>query len=216
MQGPKLILLGRSKTARDLLSMKFSGLCTELSHLCVVSIETEQLATQAVESIQGVVFDVENYSPADEASIIKLRDYGYVGSIIVLGQRAVGAGFPHTRFFEKVVFVDKPYDDNDVIGIVRRMLLAPLIAGRKYPRHETNETAELHFEAAQLTGVCKVKNMSKGGAFIEFGKSVDVRIGDMVTLKIKLGQLKREYAIRARVAWINPRGGFGVEFTNSL
>jgi hypothetical protein len=216
VQGPNLILLSRSKPARDLLNTKFSGLCGELSNLRIIPIEIEQLATQAADSIQGVVFDVENYSPADEAIIIKLRDHGYVGGVLVLGQRAAGSGFPQTRFFDKVVFVDKPYDDKDVIGIVRRMLLAPIIAARRYPRHETNETAELHFETTHLSQVCKVKNMSKGGAYLEFGKSMAVRIGDAVTLKIKLGQLNREYALKARVAWINPRGGFGVEFVNSL
>ena len=79
-----------------------------------------------------------------------------------MAKRKLGETAPTTRAFDKVVFLDKPYDEKEMVGIVRRMILAPIIAARKHPRHDTNEQAEVQVEGTGGVHKCLVRNISKG------------------------------------------------------
>lgn len=165
----------------------------------------------------GIVVDVDEWSDQLSAKIVDLRDRGYRGPVLVLASREPGSEPLTGRAFDKVAFLNKPYGNQEFVGLIRRMLIARIIAARKFPRHETNEDAQIQIEDHTLFYGCKVKNMSKGGAYVDLGRALHLRIGDAVILKIRLGTVKKEYALRARVAWMNPKqSGFGIEFVNAL
>jgi hypothetical protein len=215
--GPNLILLSRYLQSRDALTLEFEKLRGEFPNLRVHGLDPASLVTEFNISAEGVVVDLGQWSKNDESIVDKLRAANYAGGIIIISHRDAKA-LPAPTHFEKIVFLDKPYKDDELLGLVSRMLLAPVIAARKFPRHPTDEAADLQIDG-RLGAVfkCRVRNMSKGGAYLEPERPLHVRIGDSVTLKISLGEVKRVYAMRARVAWINTeKPGFGVEFVITL
>jgi hypothetical protein len=217
--GPNLILLSRYMQSRDALTLEFDKLRHEFPNLRIHGLDPANLVTEFSIAAEGVVLDLGQWSISDEGIINNLRAANYTGSIVVISHRDIKeTPVPTTPNFEKVIFLDKPFSEPELLGMVTRMLLAPVIAARKYPRHPTDEDADIQFDGKQgAVFKCHVKNMSKGGAYIETDRPLHVKIGDAVILKISLGEVKRIYSMRGRVAWINTaKPGFGVEFVVAL
>ena len=57
--------------------------------------------------------------------------------------------------------------------------------------------------------------MSKGGAFLEIETAFPIKVGELLTVKIRLAQVNRIYTVRARVAWVK-LPGFGVQFIGEI
>ena len=216
LQGPGVVLLSRDSATRGQLIRELDGLRDQFENLRINGVDPSALPNDLETNAQVVVIDVAVGTHIDEVSITSLRALGFNGPVLVLGQKELKSPASSLRVLDRVIFLSKPYDSKAMLGLVRRMILAPIIAARKYPRHTTNETAEVQVDGKGPYHSCRVKNMSKGGAYLDFDRSLHVRIGDLVILKIKLGTLNREYLLKARVAWLNRGAGFGIEFVASL
>jgi hypothetical protein len=216
LPGPGVLLFSRDPKNRGELIRELDALRDQFENLRINGVDPSSLPEDIEKNAQVVIIDLAQWSPSDEATISGIRASGFKGPMLILGRKDPGEELPSTRVFEKIVFMAKPYDAKEMLGVVRRMVLAPVIAARKFPRHNTNEKAELQIEGQPAFHLCKVRNMSKGGAYLAFERSLHVRIGDVVVLKIRLGSLNREYLIKARVAWLDRAAGFGIEFVSAL
>lgn len=206
---PSLYIFGRNQKKLEELAQEFDSLRTEFINLQIHTCDMTQLASFD-HSAQLVMIDLEEWIPSDELVLSELRDNGYAGPIIVLTKKITeSAGADYAK--DRIVFFDRSRGARELFGITRRNLLGTLIAARKHPRHPTNEKAHVQIEGSQAVLSCKVVNISKGGALLQFDKAVSLRIGDHLLVKIKLTQLNRLYSVRARVAWVK-LPTFGVEF----
>ena len=209
MNVPSLILLGRSSVTRNELAKDLDCLKDDFPDLQIVKLDLSLLSAVNRTS-QLVVIDLENWQPSDELVINDLRNQGYEGPIVVLTTR-VDEATSNSYTSEKILFFDRGKGVEELRGVTRRMLLGSLIASRRHPRHPTNEKAELQLENQRDTFACSVRNLSAGGAFIEFERVVLLRVGATVSLRIHLPRVGRIHSVKARVAWIKGTG-IGVEF----
>lgn len=225
LEGPNVVIICDDLKVRNDLINQLNVLREQFDNLKISGLEPNMASSDLEKIAQVVIIDVKYWSHADEMMVAGLRGTGFKGPMLILAQKEaqsgdVGTGvnnreFPKGGIFEKIVFLNKPFDPKEMLGVVRRMVLAPIIAARKHTRHDTNEVAELQISGRKSSFSCRVKNMSKGGAYLEFFRSIEIKVGDSVLFKVRLGQIKREYRLRARVAWLNMSTGVGIEFSTS-
>lgn len=207
-----IAIFSRDPKTREDISRLFAGLNIaygELGELPVTPLDMS-LLSQVDTRAKLVVLDLENWVPSDELALNELRGGGYAGPVIVLTKRldeAASVGYAE----ERVIFYDRANGIDELLGIGKRLIQGALSHPRKHPRHFTNEHVELRIDGNATTFMCKLRNLSKGGALIEVQRSFAIGVGDLVIMRIHLTQLNRVYNVRARVAWVKmPR--LGVEF----
>jgi hypothetical protein len=209
----KIILLSRSIETREELARELDALRSDFPDFEFVTLDMNAM-NSVDNTAQLVMLDLEKWVPSDEMALSDLRGAGFDGSVIVLTKR-VDEAASQSYGTEKVIFYDRTKGIRELLGITKRTLLGSLIAARKHPRHPTNETAEMQIDGIRGTYVCNLKNLSKGGAYLELTRALNIRIGDTVILKINLEKVNRVYSVRARIAWIQSPG-LGVEFLSNL
>lgn len=207
---PVLIFLSRSHETRETLARDLDGLRSEFPDLKINGMDMSALSVAAASAPQIVVLDLENWVPSDEMALSDLRAQGYDGPVVVLTKR-IDEASSSSYASERVVFFDRGRGGKELLGITRRLILGSIIAARKHPRHPTDQTAEIQIEGQPHIYNCRVRNLSKGGAYLEIERAVNMRVGSTVFLKIHLNQVGKVYSVRARVAWLK-LPGFGVEF----
>jgi hypothetical protein len=211
--GLYLIILSRHSKTREELARDLETMRDEFSDLVVLGYDMSQLTTFNKDA-QLVVVDLEKWMPSDELVLSELRTAGYNGPVIVLTKR-LNESASADYAAEKIIFFDRSKGNQELSGIARRMLVGSLIAARKHPRHPTDESAEVQVAGNPKFFACKVRNMSKGGAFLELDTACALHVGDLLTVKIRLAQVNRIYTVRARVAWVK-MPGFGVQFQGEI
>jgi hypothetical protein len=209
----KIILFSRHAETREELARELDALRTDFPDFEFVTFEMNAMSS-VDKTAQLVMLDLETWIPSDEMVLSDLRAAGFEGSVIVLTKR-VGESSSQSYGTEKVIFYDRSRGIRELLGITKRTLLGSLVAARKHPRHPTNETAEMQIDGIRGIYICNIKNLSKGGAFLELTRALNIRIGDTVILKINLEKVNRVYSVRARIAWIQSPG-LGVEFLTNI
>lgn len=204
-----IIILSRESKNRDELKRLFGGLNYEFDNLSVTALDMNHLA-YIDKGARLVILDLEKWFPSDELALNELRIHGYTGPVVVLTKR-LHENASATYGEERVIFFDRARGIDELVGIGRRLIHGEASYPRKHVRHVTNEQAEVRIDGNPSVYVCRVRNISKGGALLIAEQALTLGVGDSVVLKIHLTQLNRLYHVRARVAWIKlPR--FGVEF----
>lgn len=125
-----------------------------------------------------------------------------------------------------IAYLAKPFESRDLIGIVKKFIANGGVATQVHRRFNTNQEATLEVRGSAVSVPSRVVNLSRGGAFIQLGGEVAVRIGDEVRVTLALKQVNREYIMPAKVVWTSLTGvsvsfvgdqhrgnGIGVAFT---
>ncbi len=216
-KGPHLVVLNIGLLSREPLLQSLNVLKTEFAGLGVTDFSAEGGVRKLEGQTDGIIINSEEWLPAYEKLVFSFRDNGYRGPMLILAKTPASFQPPTSRAFDKIVFLNRPYNEKEMIGLVRRMVLAPLVAARQFPRIETNLACELTLTDRPGIFSAVVKNLSKGGCFIELAKALHVRIGDEVNLRIHFVNPKRSIEAKGRIAWTKGKGnGYGVQFMLEL
>ncbi len=206
---PILVILSRNPGKRAELAREFESLRADYTDL---EIETYDMALMPRfdKKVHTVVLDLEEWVPSDEMVLSDLRNGGYRGPVVVLSKR-IDEASSQSYSSDNIVFFDRSRGMNDLLGIMKRVMLGSMVAARRFPRHATDETAEIQIENQGIKFNCKVRNLSKGGALLEADRALAIRVGTQLKVKFHLKAMSRVYSVNARVAWINHLI-FGIEF----
>ena len=215
--GPTVVVISRSSEANLILKRKIETLRSETPDLNVETIHPSKVSTGIGASTDAVILNMADWSPTEAITLFDVRSTGYKGPILVLAKVLPNDATRVHKSLGGVMFLEKPFDKEELFGIVRRMIGTPLAAQRSHRRYVTNEVAEIEISASEKGKLSKVVNLSQGGAYIEFFSNAQVRIGDVVQMKIELKELQKTYNMKARVAWVSKSSrtggpGVGVEF----
>ena len=83
---------------------------------------------------------------------------------------------------------------------------------RRHRRKATELTGGYHHERDKFRGLINVKNLSKSGARIEINASRTMRVGDRLTLKFNLDDVKSTFISKQAVIRKKTGNDIGVEF----
>jgi hypothetical protein len=160
------------------------------------------------------LLDLETWLSSDEFILKELRTGGFTGAVVVLTSRGLGNPEMAKLSSEKVFFFDRTLDSRALPSLIRKLLEDAMIVARKHRRHITDEVAELQIPGRTELITCRVRNLSSGGAYLEFDSPLPIIKGDEVLIRIRLSKLARVYSVRSRVAWVT-KSGMGIQFLES-
>lgn len=212
-----VFIASRTEQENYILQKKLESLEYEFQDVKFSSVHTAGLVVTVDRLTSGVVLNLTEWSPKEAIMIQELRRVGYVGPILVMAKADPDVVNRDLRSMSDVVFLPKPFDSKDLLGIIRKQLLARKVAQQRHKRYATSQDAELEVESTGGRMVTRVRNLSKSGAYLEFMTPSSLKIGEFVRVKLELKDLQRVYTFPAKVVWSNRHGnrglGIGIEFT---
>jgi len=212
-----VFIASRTEQENYILEKKLESLAYELEDVKFSSVHTAGLMLAVDRLTAGVILNLNEWTPKEALLIQELRRAGYQGPILVSAKADPDVVNRDLRAMSDIVFLPKPFDTKDLIGIVRKQLLTRNVAQQRYRRFATSQDAELEIDATGGRMVTRVRNLSKGGAYLEFMTPSSLKIGEYIKVKLELKDLQRVYTFPAKVVWSNRHGnrglGIGIEFT---
>ncbi|RYZ65330.1 MAG: hypothetical protein EOP05_20760, partial [Proteobacteria bacterium] len=206
----------RTEQENYILQKKLESLEYEFSGLSFSGVHPAGLAASADRLTGTVIINLMEWNAKEAIVVNDLRKAGYSGPVLVTAKADLSSALAELRAMKDVTFLEKPFDTKDLVGIVRKMLHARAVAQRIHRRFDTAQDAEIESDAGKKMA-SRVRNLSRGGAYLEFMVPAPVKIGDRVKVTLELKDVNRTYTLPAKVVWTSRgsgRGaGVGVEFT---
>jgi Tfp pilus assembly protein PilZ len=165
-----------------------------------------------------------NLGVLDEGKIglvARARELGFHGPILMLAKIPTQALVKKVADLVAVVHLEKPFENKDLQGVCMKFLSEIDVGQRTYRRYYTNQKAEVALDGTQSHVASRVFNMSKGGAYFEGSEIGAYKVGDVVSMRIRLQEVSREYKVSGKIVWTTPKGiwtgnyGVGVEFLHA-
>jgi hypothetical protein len=163
-----------------------------------------------------VILSLPEWSLEHLTSISSLQALGYSGPILMPVEDTAAwlTKIDAKPELEVVKLLERPFEDQQLVGFVRRLLRAQAVTFRAHRRHPTNHVARAYIEENEID--CVVKNISVGGACLKFEGAPTVQKGDVLSLDIHIGSSNSSYNIEGRVAWVQPSNALaGIQFLSA-
>lgn len=143
-----------------------------------------------------------------------IRQQGFAHPILLLTGSLGNLAFDVFSEKYKAFFLERPFEMRALKGLTRKLMVMKTVTQQIHRRYRTQQTATIEPFVSSDRIESRMYNLSVGGAYFEFTKKPDLRIGDLTRVKIPLAHMNREHAITGRVIWTTLRGhsggGFGV------
>jgi DNA-binding NtrC family response regulator len=166
-----------------------------------------------------VLFNFNDWNQNELKWVEELRGEGYKNMIMILAKADVPTAVRNLQLLERIVYVEKPFENRDLVGIAEKALKKGNVAQQIHKRFATEQQALVEFTGTASRAVgSRIFNMSRTGAYLELNILQDVKIGDAVKLRMDLDDVSRTYVMPARIVWTQVMGrtggtGVGVHFT---
>lgn len=148
----------------------------------------------------------------------EIRNSGYSGWILMTGRAYAPDLVTKIRKMDSVHFVEKPYEQHDLLGILRKIAKNNLVRQRVHRRYRTEQVTKLQSYLKDDASDGVIYNLSKGGAYLEGRYLINFKVGELVKVHVKLNEVDRSYAVPARVIWSKAKkdtAGLGLEFVRN-
>lgn len=169
------------------------------------------------QNVDLMIMNLQNFTKSKIQLASDLRGLGYNFPVLVLAHIIATDTYQIIRDIPNTILLEKPYEVKDLTGISEKLIEGRNVQQRIFRRFYTNETAELElFKNGQAVSG-KIRDLSRGGAFVEY-QGPEISTGEMVRMNIDLKQVSRQYAVNAKVVWSTRKSpwskdpGIGVEF----
>ncbi|MDX9731135.1 MAG: PilZ domain-containing protein [Bdellovibrionales bacterium] len=216
----QIVLASRTEQENAILRKKLQGL-TAFGEDAIRVATTRPQATKL--ELAGdpdlVIFNFNEWNRNELQWVEELRNEGYRNMIMILAKAEAPRAVQNLKLLERVVYLEKPYEIRDLVGITEKALHQGEVAQRIHRRFNTEQAAQLEFETEVGRSVAsRVFNLSLTGAYLELNALRDVKVGEFVRLRLDLDDMNRTYVMPARIVWTNILGrtggtGVGLHFT---
>lgn len=168
-----------------------------------------------------VIFNFNDWNQNELQFVEGLRKEGYERMIMILAKADAPTAVQNLALLERVVYLEKPFEIRDLVGIAEKAISQGAVAQRIYRRFNTEQQATVEFTGGDRGGSraigSRIFNMSKTGAYLELNSLQDVNVGDMIKLRMELEDVSRTYVMPAKIVWTQIMGrtggtGVGVHF----
>ena len=213
-----VILASRTESENGLLQRKLQPLL----HAFPTGIRFSTTRPQAAQLELGgnpdlVIFNFHDWSQDELKWVEALRTGGYRHTIVILAKADVPTAVQNLALLERIIYVEKPYENRDLVGIAEKALVNGAITQQVHKRYNTEQEAQVEFGVGR-TYASRIFNLSRTGAYLELNALQDVKIGETVKLRMELENVNRTYVMPARIVWTQLMGrtggtGVGLHFT---
>lgn len=162
-----------------------------------------------------VVLSANALKAVHRQALRSLRERGFEGSILVVSKIDSAAALHEINAVPNSFVLERPYDPRDLVGLVQKCIHEKQVSQRYHRRFPTKASAEVDVDGIMVRSV--VRNLSRGGAYLEVEDGPLPERGSTVVLNIALKDVHRSYSMPAKVVWVSltaadGRPGLGVEF----
>lgn len=214
----QVLLASRTENENSLLQRKLSSLVEVVSG----DVKFTSTRPQATKLELGgepdlVIFNFNNWNQNELNWVEDLRREGYQNMIMILAKADAPTAVRNLQMLERIVYLEKPFENRDLVGIAEKALKQGRVAQQVYKRFATEQQALVEFTAGGSVG-SRILNMSRTGAYLELNRLQDVKVGDTVKVRMDLDDVSRTYVMPARIIWTQVMGrtggtGVGLHFT---
>jgi len=217
----RIVLASISEEENLLLKKKIDPLTSELGEMKLSSVRPQGMAAALDPNSNLVIINVFTYTKETRATVMSLRSAGYSGPVLVTSKIESLEAVRELQNMQNTVFLEKPFEVRDFQGIIRKFLSDSSVYQRIHRRYNLAMSADVEWVDNRPKASSRVLNLSKGGAFIELQQNSKVKKGDRLKVYIILDEIKKSYAMIARVAWCsnqvrNGAYGVGLEFLGKI
>lgn len=159
-----------------------------------------------------VIIDAVNADERVQEKITWLRSVGCIFPILVIAEKTVA------RYHDRIVSVDdvhmllRPLFEKNIVGLVRKLLVAKRVPKQLYRRYNTNQLAQIEGLISGDNLLISVFNLSQGGAYIELDSKTDLSVGELYRLRVNIENTNNQYTFNAKVVWTTQEGRFSGRF----
>ncbi|MCM2281533.1 MAG: PilZ domain-containing protein [Bdellovibrionaceae bacterium] len=213
----RVIIASTSEQENYILKRKIDPILSDLGAIQFMSVRPQGVHAALDASVSMVIINTPSFTVPARVAITDARRLGYRGPILVISKMDSVEGVREIRAMEKVVLLERPYEVKDLQGIVRKFILARKVEQRVFRRYHTVQKAEVEVVGYEKKSITTLFNLSRGGCYFEFPRTMNVKVGDTLKMTIELAEVNRRYAMPAKIVWMTTAGqsgghGVGVEF----
>jgi Tfp pilus assembly protein PilZ len=140
------------------------------------------------------------------------RSVGCVFPILVVAENMTPRYAQKLAVIEDVHALMRPYYEKNIVGLVRKLLVARRLPKQIYRRFNTNQMGHIEGLVSGDSLLISMYNLSQGGAYIEFDCAKPLSVGDLYKLSVQIENSKNQYSFNAKVVWTTPEGRFSGRF----
>ena len=216
MMKQKIVLASATEQENVILKRKMDPIVYDLGPTQFLSVRPQGVQSTLDNTVGLVVINTQTFSTTSRQAITDARRLGYKGPVMVVSKVDMVDVVEEIRRMENVVLLQRPYEVKDLQGLVRKSMITRKVHQQIHRRFNTVQKA--HVEQVGKKGAATTLfNLSRGGCYFEYPYRAEIKVGDIVQMTIELDEVKRIYAMPAKVVWTTPVGmsgghGVGVEF----
>lgn len=212
-----VFIASRTEQENYILEKKLESLEYDFKDVKFSSVHIAGLLVAIDRLTAAIILNLTEWTPKEAIMLQEIRRVGFNGPILITAKADPTVVNRDIRGMSGVIFLAKPFDAKELLGISKKMLLARAVPQQRFKRYTTSQEAQIEVDSTGASLAMRVRNLSKGGAYLEFIQPNNIQIGELVTVTLELKDLQRKYTMPARVIWTNKHGnrglGVGVEFT---
>ncbi len=185
----------------------------ELPYQIFEASNEDDLKAQIEQLVFSAVVVVKSNLENDDLFLIdRLRNAHYSFSIVVITDTSSSETVQKVKYMSDVHTLVRPVTNRNVVGLVRKLLVAKRVPKQVFRRFNKNQIAQIESLDDGDNLLTSMYNLSKGGAYCEFESNSLLAVGDVVRLKIFLSDTNSEYTFNAKVIWTTATGRFSGRF----
>jgi Tfp pilus assembly protein PilZ len=172
------------------------------------------------QTVHLIVRQTGQSAPLDLEFARGLRRQGFARSIILIN-RQIGDLATSLTEDRGICLLEQPFDMKALKGLTTKILGNRPVPQQVFRRYDVDLPTTLETFISGDKFSSQMFNLSRGGAYLEVGQRPDVRVGDLLRLRVWLSEFERERTLSGRVVWLTGKGhaaggyGLGLKFMKS-
>lgn len=194
----KIMIVSRNENDGILLQKKLSSLKREFEGMGFSTARPMSAAAELPAGLSLIVYNALELNTIAKNFINECRNANFLGPIVIITK---GSNKVYDYKEKNVVFVEKPYNNIELLGVVKNCLESDKAFQRKFRRFAVRQSAVVETYNSSFKAETVIKDISQGGVGI-IGKLQGLQQGDFLRIHFNLDELKKERVMSARVAWV--------------
>ena len=194
----KIMIVSKNENEGILLQKKLASLKREFTGISFSTARPMNASESLPPGLSVIVYNALELNTIVQNFIASCRNANFLGPIVIITK---GSNKVYQFEEKNVVFVEKPYNNIELIGVVKNCLESDKAFQRKFRRFAVRQNATVETYNSGFKADTVIKDISQGGVGI-VGNLTGLEQGDFLRIHFDLDELKKERVMSARVAWI--------------
>ncbi|MCB0379257.1 MAG: PilZ domain-containing protein [Bdellovibrionales bacterium] len=200
----KLQIVGKDDQTMAIVEHELSALTKHFEDIHFFRGRPGYIGTTIAEDTTILVYDAKEVNKYMQAFVKEARRANYEGPIVILGKIPETVNIETYLDDDGIVFIEKPYEVKDLVGIVWKYLTMMKVKQRQFRRYEVREKAIIETYNSDYKADTTIHDISKGGMRV-IGDHIALKAGDLLRIHFNFDQIQKERVMSAKVVWVKKK-----------